>query len=65
MKMMLTVRGKTREYGFEFDGDVRDLQSWWDDGLDVSVIVNEIPTWMPGGLIDLWCAVQDFFCKEV
>ena len=49
MKMVITVRGKTRECGFEFDGDVRDLQSWWDEGFDVAMVENEIPTWIPAG----------------
>ena len=64
MKMQICVRGNTKEFYFEFDGEPEYLQEWWDDGLDVSVIVNEIPTWMPAGLVNLWCKVQDFFCKE-
>ena len=64
MKMVITVRGLTRECGFEFDGDVRDLQGYWDEGFDVAMVENEIPKHLPGGLVGLWMDVQDFFCKE-
>jgi len=65
MKMQIEVQGKTSPFFFEFDGEPEHLQGWWDQGLDVAVIVNEIPLWLPGELVSLWCKVQDFFCREL
>ena len=65
MKMQIHVMGKTKEYYFDFDGHPDDLQGWWDDGLDIAKIVNEIPVWVASlGLVREWCWLQDLFCKE-
>ena len=64
-KMFIDVQGKGRTRSFYFDGDRKYLQQWWDEGLDVYVILNEIPPWIVDiGLRDIWIKIQDFFCLE-
>ncbi len=64
--MTLTVRGKTREHDFVVeDAELKYLEEYWADGLEIYPLVNEIPTWIPGVLVSLWCKVQDFFCREL
>ena len=66
MKMQICVQGKTKPFYFEFDSEPEYLQGWWDEGLDVSVIVNIIPQWVATlGLVSLWCKVQDLFYREL
>jgi len=65
MKMQILVQGRTKPFYFNFDSEPEFLQEWWDQELDVSVIVNEIPTWIPDWLDCLWYTVQDFFCREI
>lgn len=65
MKMQICVQGKSKKYYFDFDGEPEHLPEWWKQGLDVSVIMNEIPLCIPGGFVSLWCKVQDFFCREM
>lgn len=59
--MQVVVRGRNHQWGFIFSGDTRYLKEWQDDGLDVAVIENVVPTWVPGWAIRAWCAAQDFF----
>ena len=64
-KMFITVRGKTKEYDFDFNGDREFLEERRSEGLDVYVIENEIPLWIAElGLVHEWCWLQDLFCKE-
>ena len=65
MKMVIDVKGKTKTFCLQFDGEPEFLEEWWSEGLDVGIVVNEIPTWLPGELVNLWCWIQDFFCKEL
>lgn len=56
----LIVRGKLHEWAFDIRGDPKYLREWLDDGLDVNIVLNEIPFWvMQLGLTKLWCWLQD------
>ena len=64
MKRIFTilVRGKTKEWCFNYVGDTRDYQGWIDDGLDVGRVLNIIPLWVVNlGLTRTWCFLQDIF----
>ena len=61
---LLTVRGKTKEWAFEFDGEEQHLQGWLDDGLDVGMVENSCPAWVVDfGLHRIWFFFQDIFRK--
>jgi len=56
----LTVRGKRHEWTFDIREDSKYLREWLDDGLDIHVMLNEIPFWvMQLGLQKPWCWLQD------
>lgn len=58
----IAVRGKTKEWLFDFKGDPRYLQEWLDDGLDIAEVLSIVPTWIVDiGLTKLWCRIQDIF----
>lgn len=58
----ITVHGKSKTWGFLFDGEEKYLQDWVNDGLDVSRVENIIPEWVVNaGLIKIWCFLQDIF----
>ncbi len=61
MKKLLeiTVRGHSKEWGFEFFADPKYLAEWREDGLEVDEICNTIPLWLPTGLTRVWCIAQD------
>lgn len=60
--MSVTVRGKHHEWNFEFYGDPKHLVEWQADGLDVSLIENTIPLWLPNWVpVRWWCFAQDVF----
>ena len=40
--MSIHVRGNEKDYYFYFDGDPDNLQSWWDDGLEIYKVVGEV-----------------------
>ena len=40
--MSIHVRGNEKEYYFFFDGDPDCLQGWWDDGLEIDEVVDEV-----------------------
>jgi len=64
MKMTLTVRGKTREHDFVVeDAELKYLEEYWADGLEIYPLVNEIKTWFP--FIKLWNRIQSFFWREL
>lgn len=66
MKLQITVRGSRKTWCFEFDGDPEYLKEWWADGLAIDKVLNIIPQWVVNmGLIDAWCAVQDFFYRKM
>ena len=62
-KMMLTVRGKTREHSFVVvDQQIKYLQEMWDDGLEIYVLVDEMPQWFP--FPKLWWKICNLLNKE-
>jgi hypothetical protein len=60
-QLCITVRGKQHRWNFHFEGDEKHLQEWRDDGLEVYVVYNSIPLWLPSWAMKLWCFVQDVF----
>lgn len=60
--MMLCIRGKQHEWMFVTKGDMRDLEQWLHDGIQIYPIVNIIPKWVvDSGLRKPWCFLQDVF----
>lgn len=59
--MFVVVRGKRSQWMFEFYGDPQYLDEWRADGLDVNIIENTIPNWLPIGWERAWCIAQDLF----
>ena len=56
----LTVRGKLHEWTFNIREYPQYLRYWLDDGLDIHVVLNEIPFWVVQlGLTKPWCWLQD------
>jgi len=63
-KMSIEVRGKRKEWSFEFEGDDKYLQEWWDDGLNVMIITETIPEWVSDfGLAGVWYWIRGLFIK--
>ena len=61
-KMSIEVRGKSKEWSFEFYGDPSYLKEWREDDLEINEIINTIPEWVVGfGLIRPWIFFQDLF----
>lgn len=61
MKLMsLTIAGKHKRWSFSFYGDPSHMYDWLRDGLDVELVENVIPDWVPHWLIRPWCWDQDF-----
>lgn len=60
--MIVCVRGREHEWVFEFYGDPQYLDEWREDGLEIEVIANVIPSWIAElGLSEPWCFLQDIF----
>ncbi len=62
MKKLLEieVQGKSRKWGFLFEGDPKHLADWRADGLVVDEVLNIIPEWVVSiGMVRQWCVVQD------
>lgn len=54
----ITVRGKTKEWSFEFEGE-NHLDEWEADGLEVYKVVAKIPFWVAKmGLGGVWMFLQ-------
>lgn len=62
-RLSITVQGQRKTWSFCFDGDLRHLDEWRADGLEIDEVVNTIPAWVVGmGLTRPWCFVQDIVC---
>jgi hypothetical protein len=60
--LSVTVRGKTKEWAFNFEGDPKDLAEWRADGLEVIEIGGSIPAWTLGTpLAPMLLAWQSFW----
>ena len=58
-QLLLTVRGKTGEWGFTIYADPALLEEWRADGLEIYECVATVPFWAAAaGLAPLWVAVQ-------
>ena len=56
----IDVRGKTKEWSFDFKDDDKYLQEWQDDGLHIMPVINSTPDWIFHlGLSNLWIGVQE------
>ena len=60
----INVKGTTKNYSFDFDGDPQYLPEWRAQGLDINPVLNIIPRWAVDiGLLRIWCFFQDVFRK--
>ena len=60
----INVRGKTKSWSFDFDGDPKYLDEWRADGLDINPVLSVIPVWVVDiGLLGIWIFFQDLFRK--
>lgn len=60
--LMLSVRGKSKNWSFSFYGDPQFLEEWRADGLEIFEVSNVVPAWIAEcGLTRPWCFVQDIF----
>ena len=58
--LSITIRGRTKEWSFNFRGDPRYLHEWRADGLVVEEIFNRIPQIIVDlGLTKVWIWLQD------
>ena len=46
MRFAVNVRGKTKEWSFEFEGREEDWKTWTEDGLDVERVGYSVPSWV-------------------
>ena len=62
MKIEVIVRGKLKTWGIESCVSKEQYEEMMDDGVDVNIIVNSIPSWAQElGLTKMWFFVQDVF----
>jgi len=60
----INVKGKSKSYSFNFDGDPQYLSEWRAQGLDINPVLNIIPKWVVDiGLLNVWIFFQDIFRK--
>lgn len=60
--LSITVQGKNHKYSFNFYGNMDDVKTWRDEGLEIDVIENTVPVWIVNmGLTKIWCKMQDVF----
>lgn len=60
--LTIKVKGKLKNWSFEFMGDPKYIPEWAEDGLIVEEVCNTIPLWVcQAGLVKPWCFLQDVF----
>jgi hypothetical protein len=60
--LIVTVRGKKNSWTFPTYGDTKYLQEWREDGLEIFVLENTVPSWVAVlGMARPWCFFQDIF----
>ena len=59
--LSITIRGKYKQWTFPFEGDVKDLEAYRQDGLEVDEVINSIPEWLPYFLVRPWCFIEDVY----
>ena len=59
-KLEIIVRGREKKWGFMFEGNIKFLNDWRADGLEIDEIINTIPEWVVDiGMLKPWCFMQD------
>lgn len=60
--LSISIKGKTKNWSFNFYGDSKYLDEWREDGLEIDEVVNTIPEWIVMlGLTKGWIFFQDIF----
>lgn len=60
--LAVEIKGKEKNWSFDFYGDPKYLDEWREDGLEVVEICNTIPLWVHSmGLTSFWIFMQDLF----
>lgn len=59
--MTLEVRGKDHRWCFDVYADPQYLAEWQADGVQIFLVENTIPAWMPAWALRPWCVLQDLF----
>lgn len=60
--LSVEIKGKEKNWSFNFYGDPKYLREWRDDGLEIFEICNTIPLWVHSmGLTRPWMFFQDLF----
>lgn len=58
----ICVRGRSYEWVFDTAIDPKHLEDWRADGLDIHLIENTVPGWLPSWVpIRWWCRAQNVF----
>lgn len=56
----ITIKGKTKTWSFNTFVDLKYLDEWREDGIEIDEIENVIPVWVVDmGLTHIWCFLQD------
>ena len=56
----LTIKGKTKTWSFNTFVDLKYIDEWREDGIEIDPIENVIPVWVVDmGLTHIWCFLQD------
>ena len=60
--LSVEIKGKEKNWSFNFYGDPKYLDEWRGDGLEINEICNTIPLWIYSiGLTRFWIFMQDLF----
>lgn len=60
--LSITVKGKNKDWSFNFYGEEKYLNEWRADGLEIDEVENIIPAWVIDiGMLKPWCFFQDIF----
>lgn len=60
--MSIEVHGSNDKWSFQFYGDTVHLDDWRNDGLNIDIIENVIPSWIVYfGLANVYVMLQDLF----
>lgn len=62
--MSVETRGKYKDWSFHFEGSENELEEWWDDDLNISIIYGIVPVWaVEYGLTNYFLAFQNLLNK--
>lgn len=56
-KLSITVNGKFKQWTFNIDG--KNIEQYRRDGLEIDVVHNTIPEWLPHWLVTPWVYIED------